>query len=89
MVLAPDSERTRQVDRPDALQKEAPAKGLGVERERAGELTACFPLGLEEGASRGHRGGEVVVVLALDADEVEEVALAARRFVLPRAPFGA
>ena len=78
-----------QVDRPDALQKEAPAKGSGVERARAGELTPGLPLGFEEGVACGHRGGEVVVVLAREADEVEEVALATRHFVLPGTPFGA
>ena len=58
-------------------------------RELGIELTARFPLGLEEGAACGHRGGEVVLVFALDADEVEEVALAARCLVRPGAPFGA
>ena len=90
MVLVPDSERARQVDRPDALQKEAPAKGPGVERERGGELTPCFLLGFEKVPRCGHRGAQVVVVVfALDADEVKEVALAVRCFVLPGTPFGA
>ena len=41
---------------------------------------------MEEGARGGHRSGHVVVVLALDADEVEEVALAARYVVSPCPP---
>ena len=66
------------------------AKGPGVERERGGELTPCFLLGFEKVPRCGYRGAQVVVVvLALDVDEVEEVALAARHFVLPRPPFGA
>ena len=44
---------------------------------------------MEKGARVGHRSGHVVVVLALDADEVEEVALAARYVVSPCPPQGA
>ena len=61
----------------------APAQRLGVGRELGGELALGFGLGLEKGAPRRHRCGDAVVVLAVEADEVEQVALAARCFVLP------
>ena len=44
---------------------------------------------MEEGVRGGHRSGHVVVVLALDVDDVEEVALAARYVVSPRPLQGA
>ena len=73
----------------DPIGEIALTEGLGVGRELGIELAPGCLLGFEEGASRGHRGGEVVLVFALDADEVEEVALPARGLVRPGAPFGA
>ena len=67
----------------DAPWEVALAQRLGVGLELGVELALDFGLGLEKGAPRRHRCGDAVVVLAADADEVEQVALAARYFVLP------
>ena len=58
-------------------------------RELGGELAPGFMFALEKGARRGHRYGDVVVLVASAVDDIEQVALLARCFVLPRPPRGA
>ena len=77
-----DGEHIGEVLRRDALWQEAPAKRLGVGRERGGELTAGFPLALEEVAACGHPLGFIAVPGGV-TDEVEEVAGLAGQPVLP------
>ena len=58
-------------------------------RELGGELAPGFMFALEKGARRLHRYGDVVVPVASAVDDIEQVALLARCFVLPRTPRGA
>ena len=53
-------------------------------RELGGELAPGFMFALEKGARRGHRYGDVVVLVASAVDDIEQVALLAR-FHVPRA----
>ena len=77
-----DSEHIRQADHLDALWQEAPAKRLGVGRERGGERAPRFPLALEKVPACSHPPGFIAVPGGV-TDKVEEVAGVAGHPVLP------